>query len=169
MFPAHLRCHGFGFYVCWVHPCLSVTILYLRTRGYVSLSPLWIVMMTFLKDSTQATSYAKGVAAEHLATEYLQTMGYVLWHTGYKTRCGEWDRVIRCKQYLFSNIKCFFWLQKIEISWNIYAHKIRSNHRRLKQSAFAWLYVYNSIRPLLVKTSYLKVNIRTINQLIKSN
>jgi putative endonuclease len=72
-----------------------------------------------------ATSYAKGVAAEYVATEYLQNMGYVLLHKRYKTRYGELDMVMHQSDALvFIEVK-----NREKISDGLYALTLRQQKR----------------------------------------
>jgi len=75
--------------------------------------------------SNRATAYEKGVAAEHLATEYLQTMGYVLWHKRYKTRYGELDMVMhRGNALVFIEVK-----NREKLNDGLYALTLRQQKR----------------------------------------
>ena len=72
-----------------------------------------------------ATSYVKGVVAEHLATEYLQNIGYVLLHKRYKTRYGELDMVMhRGDTLVFIEVK-----NREKLSDGLYALTLRQQKR----------------------------------------
>jgi putative endonuclease len=84
--------------------------------------------------SNPATSYAKGVAAEHLATEYLQNLGYVLLHKRYKTRYGELDMVMhRGGDLVFIEVK-----NREHLSDGLYALTLKQQ-KRLWQAAECFL------------------------------
>jgi putative endonuclease len=111
------------------HTTCVVAILGFILTGYILLCrPVFFILVKYTKPPMKchtATSYAKGVAAEHLAAEYLQKMGYILLHKRYKTRYGELDVVMhRGDTLVFIEVK-----NREKLSDGLYALTLRQQQR----------------------------------------